>query len=68
MARNTYPRIGHAQCMAPQRKKHGPDCAYCQAPATHRITLQVNHLRGEDESADVCTTHSQKLPAEGSSQ
>lgn len=62
MARNTYPRIGHAQNMAPQWKKRGPTCAYCDAPATHRIVVHVNHLRGEDETADVCTAHSQQLP------
>lgn len=65
VARNTFPRISHVKNMAPQWKKRGPTCAYCADLATHRITLEVNHLRGEDETVDVCAIHSEQLPETG---
>lgn len=57
-----YPRISEARDMRPQWTKRGPTCAYCEDHATHRITLQLNHLRAEDETRDVCEAHSQELP------
>ena len=59
-----YPRISAAKDMTPQWAKRGPTCAYCESKATHRITLQVNHLRGEDETRDVCALHSVAIPKE----
>jgi hypothetical protein len=58
-----YPRIvGMAKDMTPQWGKHPRFCAYCHDPATHRITLAVNHLPSENETRDVCAIHAVALP------
>lgn len=59
-----YPRISAAKDMSPQWAKRPKCCCYCINQATHRITLQVNHLRGEDETRDVCAEHACALPKE----
>lgn len=57
-----YPRIVEARDMRPQWVKRGPVCAYCEDRATHRITLAMNHLPGENETRDVCAIHVVALP------
>ena len=57
-----YPRIVAAKDMSPQWGNRPRFCAYCDDPATHRITLQVNHLPNENELRDVCAVHAVALP------
>ena len=58
-----YPRIvGMAKDMTPQWVKHPRFCDYCFDRATHRITIAVNHLPGENETRDVCAVHAVALP------
>ena len=60
-----YPRIvGMAKDMSPQWGGNRPRsfCSYCFDPATHRITLAMNHLPGENETRDVCAMHAVALP------
>lgn len=57
-----YPRIAAAKDMSPQWAKNPRFCAYCHDPATHRITLAMNHLPGENETRDVCAIHVVALP------
>lgn len=60
-----YPRIaGMAKDMTPQWAKHPRFCAYCNDPATHRVTIAVNHLPSENETRDVCAIHAVTLPDE----
>lgn len=58
-----YPRIvGMAKDMTPQWAGSSKRCHYCFGAATHRITIAVNHLPGENETRDVCALHSLALP------
>lgn len=58
-----YPRIvGMAKDMTPQWAGRSKWCCYCISQATHRITIAVNHLPGENETRDVCAVHAVALP------
>lgn len=61
-----YPRLGRAgQSKGWQKNPNGaPDCDVidCTAKATHRVEIQVNWFRGDDESCRACDAHKSSLP------
>lgn len=55
MGRRRYPYYSGASKL--KQKRNRPQCAACDAEATHRIWVQVSWFRGEDESEFVCARH-----------
>lgn len=56
MSHRSYPRIDQS---LPQRKwiadpKAAPKCRCCGKPATHKVEVQINWFRGDDERFNVC--------------
>lgn len=56
MSKRKYPRIGASKAITPQ-KGQMLLCIVCGAPATHRLELEVNWFRGDDETVRACATH-----------
>jgi hypothetical protein len=58
MSNRKYPRIGGQRKIKPQKgqKKQlkTPVCIACINPSTHRVELQVNWFRGDDETVNAC--------------
>ncbi|WP_439606836.1 hypothetical protein [Hydrogenophaga sp.] len=56
-----YPRIGHQRLIKPQRGQKKPlktpPCAACAQPSTHRVDVEVNWFRGDDEVFNACSDH-----------
>lgn len=56
-----YPTIGNARARDGWRKnpKAAPDCIAvgCECKATHRVDVQVNWFRGDDEVGNACPQH-----------
>lgn len=61
MSNRKYPRIGSERLHRPQRGQKRPlktpPCIVCGEPSTHRVEIQVNWFRGDDEIANACQTH-----------
>ena len=57
----TYPLIGNSRARDPWRKnpKSAPKCvvAGCECKATHRVDVEVNCFRGDDEVGNACPAH-----------
>lgn len=47
-----YPRFRSAKKMGP-----GAKCQFCESASTHRVLIEMNFMRGDDESFRVCTEH-----------
>ena len=58
MARE-YPRPGYVRRNWQNNPKSAPNCDVpgCTAKATHRVEIQVNWFRGDDEFARACEAH-----------
>lgn len=56
-----YPRIGSARLRDAWKKtpKTAPKCivAGCCCRATHRVDVEVNYFRGDDEVGNACDQH-----------
>lgn len=61
MSKREYPFIGGQRLHKPQRGQKRPlktpPCAVCGAPSTHRVEIQINWFRGDDEAANACEAH-----------
>ena len=68
MSAREYPRIGRTQdrrakwtytdrrgCIKSQSNR--PRCAACGAEATHKVDVEVNWFRGDDEQVNSCLAH-----------
>jgi hypothetical protein len=64
MARD-YPRLGYISKRRhwQENPKNAPNCDVigCTAKATHRVDIQVNWFRGEDEVASACEAHKSSM-------
>lgn len=62
-----YPRIGSARLRDAWKKmpKTAPKCIVsgCACRATHRVDVEVNWFRGDDEVGNVCDQHKGNAPA-----
>ncbi len=73
MSRRDYPSIGSTRALGNDRKraawaknpKSAPRCivAGCSCPATHRIDVEVNWFRGDDEVGQACAAHKADVAA-----
>lgn len=50
-----YPRIGNTVNLPKPTKAR--KCAACASDATHKVTVQVNWFRGDDEVLFACDQH-----------
>ena len=57
----SYPVIGNSRERNGWRKnpKAAPECAAigCECKATHRVEIEINWFRGDDEVTNACDTH-----------
>lgn len=60
MSRREYPRIGSSTYRPKwaEQPKGAPKCCACDAPATHRVCVEFNSFRGDDELVNACASHS----------
>lgn len=65
--RDTYPRIGSARLRDAWKKVPigAPKCIVsgCAYRATHRVDVEVNYFRGDDEVGNACELHKGDAPA-----
>jgi hypothetical protein len=52
MSKRKYPRLGYAG-----KVKHKTDCSACLLPGTHKIEIQINWFRGDDDVYYACPDH-----------
>lgn len=61
MTRRQYPRIGridHQSRWAKLPANEGPRCIVCGAKATHKVHVEFDIFRGDDEVMRACIDHS----------
>jgi hypothetical protein len=54
VGRKQYPCI--SDCIPFKGSSPGP-CVCCDAPGTHRLTVEVGYMRGDDEVYRICLDH-----------
>lgn len=54
-----YPRVSIAARRAKwiENPTSAPKCDVCGEPATHRVCVEVNWFRGDDEVCNACDAH-----------
>jgi hypothetical protein len=65
MSRRQYPRIGSSAYRPKwaEQPKGAPKCCVCGAPATHRVCVEFDIFRGDDEMVNACGEHSKDAKA-----
>lgn len=62
-----YPRIGNARLRSAWKKVPigAPKCIVdgCACRATHRVEVEINWFRGDDEVGNACELHKGDAPA-----
>lgn len=59
MSRRQYPRIGSSTFRPKwaEQPKGAPKCYVCGNPATHRVCVEFDIFRGDDELVNACGEH-----------
>jgi hypothetical protein len=65
VSRRRYPRIGSTKFRPKwaEQPKGAPKCCVCGAPATHRVCVEFDIFRGDDEVVNACGDHSKDADA-----